>query len=125
MTAGPGVGKWGSGGRESRRLVMKGRDGAVAAGRCAGAEDLFIFRRGRLEHFHLFRGCWKFLGQGRGCPYRRKRAGNVAPAPPPARNWRTEGLGQRSSVLPRTEKSLAVGSSQLRWVAIDLEAPIS
>ena len=109
MTAGPGVGKWGSGGRESRRLVMKGRDGAVAAGRCAGAEDLFIFRRGRLEHFHLFRGCWKFLGQGRGCPYRRKRAGNVAPAPTPPK---LENGRIRSEELRAPQDREVIGSGE-------------
>lgn len=45
--------------------------------------------------------------------------------PAPRKLERMEGLDQGSSVLPRTEKLLAVWSTQLRWVAADLQVPVS
>lgn len=78
-------------------------DGAVLEGDVL-KRGLMYFSDERLEHFHLFRCCWKFLGRG-----------EVVLAEGRAQEmWLQSslGLGQRSCVLPSRGPRGPVGLGQ-------------
>lgn len=80
MTGRQGARRWGNGGRELD-MIMNGRrePGQEVEGNVLKRRLIYLlFREERPEHFHGSRCCLKFLGRGRGCPDRRRKAGNVA-----------------------------------------------